>query len=525
MKLKKLILFIIIFSIISTYATEYEVLENIHLGNRIGTILTEIEDNTYFIKHRKTINKIIINNNGFEIIDTKYFENFICKPIIHNNLLIAPTWFNNINIYQITDNDLILVNSLGLETCEEYIIYYYAINLCGNYIFYRYYLYNFETEIWENHMDIYDMENNYELIVAEVMDTQNIVVEVIKIGDIYYFFKKNGEIGYTDNEVFDISSLNQVTYSQPSDLYLEGASLLENKLYIYFTDYEEGFFKIYNFENDSILVEETSIEILFLFNPNFFMNNNYLYIWGLDITGSDTILRKYYVSGSEYILENQETYYDQGIGSIIQLEGNYLVFGGSQIFFMDSDLNTIEIIQDDLFDIYIIDTMLDRFILLKINELTGSDYLFYDIIDHEYLDFSLPNYYWYHYQFQKRSFDNYFLFQSGNHLKVIYFYEDGDYEIFDYSIPETSYDADIYNNIIAIETIQGDDHYCTFYQVINDELEYLNSTMLNHYVHALLFVDNEHIAIMETYMGNIFIYYYRMNPDYSLDIIDSFQVY
>jgi hypothetical protein len=514
---------IIIFCLIllsSFLYSNYDVVDRIELSSMYGNEGFQINENMFLMISAKTLNLVYIENDQFTLIDKHYSNNFFSQNyFVHDDIYYISTYVNGTEMYSVDGNSINFLGQVGDVTNEQVTLYSGAAAIYDSLLFTEtLYTYN---EYSESHLQIYDTFNDNTLYASYTMNSEDRIQNVFKINDFYYFIRYNGQILYTDIDGLSDFSVNEVEYNNLQDFWIYSSYLIEDKLYLYFTDFQTGFLKEFSFINESELMVSNTLELPFIPVIDILKVDNTLILWG-QLSGFDAEIKVYQITDSGWILETDRVFENELVGSIFPFEENFLALSGERTLILDSDLNTHYVLNEsyfytpcDIFD--------SRYLIMQKNKGYNEDGIFiYDLFLQEFTDLEFNNDWFYN--ISKRSYNNNAaIFTNGNLAKLVLADDTGSLNVIELEFDFWLYSLTYADNVLAVSYQNEESNFCvSCYYFNNGDLELIGTQEFSSLHGKLQLINNEYLLISfsENYVTTN--EYYNINND-SFEFITSFE--
>ena len=535
--MNKLISFFVIFSFAyNCFAQPYEVIEQIDLGTILITKGVKTTTQDFVFSYGKTHRLAHISGtNDLSILSTHYSNrnmNENIDPIlINDSIYVVLSEFNGVEVYKINNLGLELINTIGLESDENNIYSYELMSVSDSLLFLGADTFGashyFDLKIY-NITDIYDpiLFRHYEWDLIEF------TVKVLEYNNKLYFFQPFKGIYLTDTDQLSNIVLTAATvYWNPEEMAWD-AFIEDSTFYVYTINYvtNQGYLKVFNVQTSGILDEcySTEIPINSIFNFGLIKIEDKLYIYGFNFESEVNYISKYHVIEDSLYLICERYLYD-GVSKIIPFNDNFVVCGGSSVYIINDNLNTINILTDNNSSFISYDIILNRFMIISEWCDGFQHFMFYDLEMESFLAYTLTNADYYHNSILTHEYnDSQAIFRLDGliSIEIINFDENGISDINDYVtiLDGFIYEVDACENTIAIMRADGSSRYLDLYTIEGDELIFQNSNSIPLHRIKPLFIDESHIVYVENVVDNINIHYFKINTDYTLSPIESFPV-
>jgi hypothetical protein len=514
--------FLIITTIIisSFLYSNYNVVDRIELSSMYGAEGFRIDENMFLLISAKTLNLISIENDQIALIDKHYSDNFFSQNYsVNNDIYYISTFVNGTEMYSVEGNSINFLGQVGDVTNEQLTLYSGNTAIYDSLLFAEtIYTYN---EYSESHLKIYDTYNNNSLYASFAMDSEERIQNVFKVDDFYYFIRYNSQILYTDIDGLADFVVNEVEYNNLQDYWIYSSYFIENKLYLYFTDYQTGFLKEFSFANEVELIESYTLELPFIPEMDILKVDNTLILWG-QLSGFDTEIIKYQITEDGWILENDRIFENELIGSIFTFGESLLALGGARTIILDSELNTQNVLYESYFYVPK-DIIQDRFLIVqKQYGYNNAGIFIYDLYSQQFLDIEFSDD-WFLSPYTRKQYTDTAILKNGYQAKIVYFDETGISEILDLDFDYLLHLLSFIDNTLVVSYQNEESNFCvSCFSYDNGDLQLLSENEFSAVHGVPVLIDSEHLLISfsENYVTTN--EYYNINNG-SFEFINSFE--
>ena len=529
---------IVIFLFISTngYTQNYPIINQIDLGVTPIAKGVKTTEQDFVFSYGKTHRLAhIYGTNDLNILSTHFSNrnmNENIDPIlINDSIYVVLSEFNGVDVYKINNLGLEPITTIGLESDENNIYSYELMSVCDSLLFLGAVTYGtnyyFDLKIY-NINDIF----NPNLLYHYEWNPIEFTIKVLEHNNKLYFFQTHKGIYVTDsNQISNIVLAPATSDWNPEEMVWD-AHLEDDIFYVYTINHitNQGYLRVFYEGIDGMLYESYSSEIpindIFAFDA--ITVEEKLYVYGYSFLNEENYILKYQIYGDSLEFICERCLHD-GVSKIIPFNNNFVVCGGSRVYIIDDDLNTIDILTDDSSVFASYDIMLNKFMIMSEWCDGFQHFRFYDLDTESFLAYTLTNADYFHNSILTHEYNDpraIFILDGLKNIEIINFDESGISDINDYVtiLDGIIYEVDAYENTVAIMRADGSSRYLDLYTIEGDELIFQNSNSIPLHRIKPLFIDESHIVYVENVVDNINIHYFKINTDYTLSPIESFPV-
>ncbi len=477
--------------------------------------LMEMEQGTYVTNFCRSKQVIRIDGDNIEVLDREI--NDVMNPDLreaHSDTLLFPRMYHGIDVYACRDNDLQFLDTI-LDNQEPSTSYYwYGLDVMDDVLFQCHHVYPDESDYFTR-WEVYSVRNllEPELISSVDLPNDRIVHKAFSHNGHYYFVEYLDVVKMCDD--LTTMDLQPATDDLEHFDYVWDAEYYDDHLFL--TSYQGDYLSlfVYSFLEDGTLSLDSEFPLNYTVNASTIFDSGEIVYAGYSNIDDYSIIRFQWLNEE---LTNREDFYLDITGYTLNLakcDDGYVGFTSSAIHRFDHDFQENTLISTSK-TYWIQEIIMNRYLLMLAEseqDIFTSIYNIYDLETRSFLPFETRGWFTH---YKKHYSNDSWIFEFSDHIEIVKLGNNGIESISSLSVPSNYITLDIYENTACLSEIVDSEVLYRFYRIDGDQLIYLNEFDPDYYTNTCMFIDAQHIVIIESYYYHPGYHYYRIEDDYSL---------